>query len=180
MLPWAIKDDVKQEFEEQLLAHMNSLYNLGFRLTGRREDASDLVQEASMKAYRFYHKFQQGTNFKAWVLTILRNTFINQYRKKRREPLVINSDDYENVEHFISMPETVGFEEEIFGEQVQQSIDKLPEELRTTVVLFYVEGLSYQEIARVMGCPIGTVMSRLHMARQSLKKKLTTLVKRAG
>ena len=161
---------MKAEFEELLLENMDSMYNLGYRLTMNRADAEDLVQKASLRAYRFFHKFERGTNFKGWVLTILRNIFINDYRKKKKEP---NKVDYDAVESFVGMPNFGGFEEEVFGEELQVSIDELPEEMKTTLILYYVDGLAYKEIAQTMDCPIGTVMSRLYMARQLLKKKLT-------
>ncbi|MGE0268931.1 MAG: sigma-70 family RNA polymerase sigma factor [Candidatus Omnitrophota bacterium] len=163
-----------QSFEDNLLAHMDPLYNLALRLTRNREQAEDLVQDASLRGFKAYHQFTEGTNFKAWIFTILRNTFINDYRKKNREPVQVN---FEEVEGFVSLPEITGFEEELFGEAVQQSMDQLPEELRTTIMLFYVEELAYKEIADVMKCPIGTVMSRLFTARQYMKKKMTQLAK---
>ena len=160
---------MKAEFEELLLENMDSMYNLGYRLTLNREDAADLVQKASLRAFRFFHKFERGTNFKGWILTILRNIFINDYRKRKKEPYKV---DYDAVENFVGMPNFGGFEEEVFGEDLQVSIDELPEEMRTALILYYVDGLSYKEIAQVMKCPLGTVMSRLFMARQLLKKKL--------
>jgi len=166
------RQQLKKEFEENLLESMNSLYNLGYRLTNNREAASDLVQDASLRAFRFYYQFEKGTNFKGWILTILRNTFINQYRKKVKEPAKVS---YHAVEGFVEMPQISGFAEEVFGENLQKSVGDLPEELRTAVILFYVEELSYKEIAKVMKCPIGTVMSRLYMAKQMLKMKLTQL-----
>ena len=162
-----------KEFDELLLESMNSMYNLAYRMTNNREDAQDLVQETSLKAHRFYDKFQKGTNFKAWVLTILRNTFINNYRKKVKEPSKVS---YDVIENYVGTSKITGLEEEVFGENLQQSINKLPEELRTVVTLFYVDGFAYKEIAKIMNCPIGTVMSRLHMARQLLKKSLTNLM----
>ena len=169
--------ELKSEFEENLLLSIDSMYNLAYRMTRHRENAGDLVQEASLKAYQAYHQFQKGTNFKAWVLTILRNQFINQYRQKSKEPKKVA---YEEFEEIIETPQMNGFEEEIFGEHVQRSLDDLPEDLRVVVVLFYVEDLSYKEIAQVMQCPIGTVMSRLHMARQMLKKRLQQVIKEGG
>lgn len=151
------------------MACMDSMYNLGYRLTMNREDANDLVQEAAMRGYRFYDKFEPGTNFKGWILTILRNLFINQYRKKKREPAKVN---YEELENFIGAPDINGAAEEIFGEELQSAIDQLPEEMRTALTLFYVDGFAYKEIAAIMRCPIGTVMSRLYMAKNNLKKKL--------
>lgn len=151
------------------MACMDSMYNLGYRLTLNREDANDQVQEAAMRGYRFYDKFEPGTNFKGWILTILRNLFINQYRKRKREPSKVNYDDLEN---FIGAPDIGGATEEIFGEELQSAIDQLPEEMRTALTLFYVDGFAYKEIAAIMRCPIGTVMSRLYMAKHNLKKKL--------
>ncbi|MCA9409292.1 MAG: sigma-70 family RNA polymerase sigma factor [Candidatus Omnitrophica bacterium] len=161
------KDNI--EFEENLMQSFNSLYNLAYRLTMNREEANDLVQEASLRAFRFYNKYEQGTNFKAWILTILRNTFINQYRKINREPSKVN---YHDLENYVSSESLSSLQDEVFGESLQKSIDLLPEELKSVINLFYVEGFSYKEIAQVMRCPIGTVMSRLHTARQILKQRL--------
>ncbi len=166
------KEESRKSFEEHLLDHADSLYNFAYRLTRNREEAEDFVQEASLKGFNSYHKFAEGTNFKAWMFTIVRNIFINEYRKKSREPFKVN---YEEVENFISLPEFTGFEEELFSESLQRSLGQLPEELRTTLMLFYVEELSYKEIAEVMSCPVGTVMSRLFMARQCMKKKMILL-----
>lgn len=167
------KSRIKEEFQELLLGNMDSMYNLAYRLTYNREDANDLVQEASLRAFRFFDKFEKGTNFKAWILTILRNLFINKYRKKVKEPTKVHYDELEN---FIGAPAIHGAAEEVFGENMQKSVDQLPEELKTAVILYYVDGFSYKEMAKIMKCPIGTVMSRLFMARQLLKKHLTALV----
>ena len=165
----------EESFEENLLQHLDSLYNFAYRLTRNREEAEDVVQEASLRGFKAYHKFTEGTNFRAWMFTIARNIYINEYRKKSREPIKVN---YEETENFISLPEFTGFEEELFSETLQQSLNQLSEELRTTLMLFYVEELSYKEIAEVMKCPVGTVMSRLFMARQCMKKKMILLVKK--
>lgn len=165
----------KESFEEKLLGQLDSLYNFACRLTRNREEAEDIVQEASLRGFKSYHKFTEGTNFKAWMFTIVRNIFINEYRKKSREPLKVN---YEDAENFISLPEFTGFEEELFSEALQQSLGQLPEELRTALMLFYVEELPYKEIAKVMKCPVGTVMSRLFMARQCMKKKMIQLAQK--
>ncbi|MFT7538922.1 MAG: RNA polymerase sigma-70 factor (ECF subfamily) [Lysobacterales bacterium] len=163
---------VKEEFEENLLKAMNSMYNLALRLTRNTADAADLVQDASLRGFRFYHQYTQGTNFKGWILTIVRNLFINSYRKKVKEPAKIDYDEFEGV---IGSTALSGMQEEVFGESVQVSMDKLPEELRTVLTLFYVEGFSYREIANIMKCPQGTVMSRLHTAKKALKKSLTLI-----
>ncbi len=170
MFHWKWNKRLKREFEEMLLENIDSLYNSAIWMTHNRHDAEDLVQEASLKAYRNFDKFRQGTNFKAWMMTILRNIYINEYRKKIKEPQKV---EFEKVEGFISLPEINGAQEEIFSETIKDSIDKLPEELRTTLTLFYADGFSYKEIAEIIDCPIGTVMSRLYTARQILKKRLS-------
>ncbi|MGE0267904.1 MAG: sigma-70 family RNA polymerase sigma factor [Candidatus Omnitrophota bacterium] len=175
MLTLFKKEEPKKPFEENLLEHVDSLYHFAYRLTRNREEAEDLVQEASLGGLKSYHRFIEGTNFRAWMFAILRNIHINQYRKKSREPHKVN---YEVVENFISLPEFTGFAEELFSEALQQSLDQLPEGLRTVLMLFYIEELSYKEIAEVMKCPVGTVMSRLFMARQCMKKKMILLAKK--
>lgn len=170
MFTWAHSESLKREFEDKVLRHIDSLYNVALRMTRNRQDAEDLVQEATFRAYRSFHKFQRGTNFRAWITTILRNTYINQYRKNAKEPKMVV---FEDVENFISLPDFSGAQEEIFSEKINSSIENLPEELRTAITLFYVEEFSYKEIAMVMDCPIGTVMSRLYTARQILKNQLS-------
>lgn len=177
MFNWHITERLKKEFEENILEYIDSLYNTAFVMTQNKADAEDLVQEASLKAYRFFHRFKRGTNFKAWILTILRNTYINAYRKKTREPLSV---EFDKVEDFISLPEPKGFQDDILSETIRNSIDRLPDELRSTLILFYVEGFSYKEISKILNVPLGTVMSRLYTARQALKKQLAGLVKKEG
>lgn len=177
MFNWAINKRLKEEFEENIIRHIDSLYNAALRMAQNKEDAEDLVQEAALRAYRFYHKFRQGTNFRAWLITILRNIYINEYRKRIKEPGKV---EFTEVEDFISSPQISGLSEGGFSEALKLSIDKLPEALRTTVTLFYVEGFSYKEIAKITSIPVGTVMSRLYTARQILKKSLLTHTKRQG
>ena len=165
---------LKKDFEEKILEYIDSLYNLALRMTQHKQDAEDLTQEAVLRAYRFLTKFEEGTNFKAWIMAILRNVFINEYRRKTKEPQKI---EFEKVEDFITIPEISGVQEEIFTENIKSSIDKLPEELRTTIILFYAEGFSYKEIAKIMDVPVGTVMSRLYTARQALKRQLSAYEK---
>lgn len=169
LFKWGQNQSLKKEFEDKILEHIDSLYNIAFGMTWNKEDAEDIVQEASLRAYRNFNRFKQGTNFKAWIITILRNIYINRYRKKIREPEKV---EYELVENFISLPEVSSVDEENFSEAINSSINKLPEELKTTITLFYLEGFSYKEIAKMMDVPIGTVMSRLYTARQMLKRQL--------
>ena len=177
MFDWPGNRNFKREFEEKLLEHIDALYNTALYMTRNKQDAEDLVQEAALRAYRNFTKFRQGTNFKAWTMTILRNIYINEYRKKAKEPVKV---EFEEVENFISVPEISGVQEEIFSETIRYSIDKLPEELRTILTLFYIENFSYKEIANIMDVPIGTVMSRLYTARQILKKHLAKSAKEEG
>lgn len=170
-------EDQRQTFEEQLMGQMDALYNLALALTRNKTEAEDLVQDTALRAFRYYHQFEPGSNFKAWILTIMRNHFINNYRKKTREPFHV---DYDTVAFGVAAPEISGAAEEIFGERIQNALDDLPEELRTVVTLFYVEDLSYKEIAVVMKCPIGTVMSRLYTARQMLKNQLAQIIAKEG
>jgi RNA polymerase sigma-70 factor (ECF subfamily) len=163
-------EKIKKEFEEKILETIDALYNLARQLTGNRQDAEDLVQETAMRAYRYFPRFERGTNFKAWIMTILRNLYINEYRKKLKEPKRV---EFEEVENFISLPEISGVQEEIFSEIIRNAIDKLPEELRIVITLFYVEGFAYKEIAKITEVPLGTVMSRLYTARQILKRQLS-------
>lgn len=175
MFDWVRNKRLKKEFEERILEHIDSLYNVAIRMAHNRHDAEDLVQEAALRAYRNFNKFRQGTNFKGWIITILRNIYINEYRKKIKEPIKIG---FEDVEDFISLPEIRGAQEEIFSENMKSLIDKLPEEIRSTIMLFYAEGFTYKEIAKIMDVPIGTVMSRLYTARQILKRQLSIYARR--
>lgn len=171
------QEQIKDEFEENILEHIDSLYNTAFVMTHDKHNAEDLVQETALKAYRFFHRFKRGTNFKAWIVTILRNTYINSYRKKIKEPVSV---EFDMVENFIGLSEPKDFKEEIFSESLKASIDRLPEELRSTLSLFYVDGFSYKEISKILNVPVGTVMSRLYTARQILKKQLTGAMEKEG
>lgn len=158
-----------EEFQERLLEHIDSIYNYALCLTQNRYNAEDLVQDTALRAYRFFRRFRAGTNFKAWIMTILRNIYINEYRKRIKEPRKV---DLGEVEDFIGLPETFNTQEGFISEAVRDLINKLSEELRIALILFYTEGFSYKEIARIMDVPVGTVMSRLYTARQVLKRQL--------
>lgn len=157
------------------MVHLDALYRVGLRLTGNPADAEDLVQEAMLKAYRGWDSFTSGTNAKAWLLTILRNAFINEYRRRTRRPETV---DLDTAEAAAALPEeSVGdpqaqFFDQIVDEEVLRAVDALPEVFREAVVLSDIEGLDYQEIARVLDIPVGTVKSRLFRGRRMLKAKL--------
>ena len=175
----------RTEFEALLQGQLDGLYAAALRLTRRPADAEDLVQEASLRAYRFYHQFETGTNFRAWVFRILTNTFINKYRKDHREPATVDFADVEPI-YADAADETHAGEgwrkvcAELVSDDVKAAIDGLPVEFRMPLVLSAIEGLSYQEMARALDVPVGTVMSRLYRARQMLRKSLWNFAAERG
>ena len=168
-------DAKRASFEREALVHLDMLYRVALRLTGNPSDADDLVQETMLKAYRAWDQYQQGTNAKAWLLTILRHAFINEYRRRIRHPETV---DVDAIEPFAVFPEVQdedpqgAFFDKIVDDQVLNAIDQLPVVFRETLVLSDVEGMSYQEIAQVLKVPVGTVKSRLFRARRLLQAKL--------
>jgi RNA polymerase sigma-70 factor (ECF subfamily) len=169
-------------FVDQTMEHQGALYSAAMRMTRNPADAEDLVQETYLKAFRSFHRFQQGTNLKAWLYRILTNTFINSYRARKRRPQETDIDDVEDLYLYRRLAGAAASsagrsaEDEVldrFGDgDVKQALESLPEQFRITVLLVDVEGLSYKEIAEVLGVPIGTVMSRLHRGRRALQKAL--------
>jgi RNA polymerase sigma-70 factor, ECF subfamily len=170
----------RAHFEQEAMQHIDSLYATALRLTRSPSDAEDLVQDTLLKAYRFYDKFEAGTNLKAWLLKIETNTFINRYRRKARERKVFDGASAEPVgEGVMSRSAMRGLTHAIddaqrglLAREIQGALDSLPHEHRLMVVLADIEELSYKEIADIVGCPIGTVMSRLHRARKSMQQRL--------
>ncbi len=188
--PTAISPEEKKRrdgvFAREFMPQMDALYNFAYHLTYNESDAQDLVQETLMKAYRFLDSFQEGTNAKAWLFKILKNAFINAYRKRSRQPQTI---DYEEVIHQQDNEDNprigyVDLRHEIFqdmmGDEVTGALNALPEEFRTVVLLCDVEGFTYEEIANITDVPIGTVRSRLHRARNLLKERLRRYAEQRG
>src|SRR2546426_10178703 len=168
-------DEKRAGFEREALVHLDSLYRVALRLTGNAADADDLVQETMLKAYRAWEQYEKGTNAKGWLLTILRNAFINEYRRRTRHPENVDLDAIEPYSVFgdVQDDDPQGtFFDRIVDDEVLRAIDQLPEQFRETVVLSDVEGLSYEEIARILEVPVGTVKSRLFRARRLLQRKL--------
>jgi RNA polymerase sigma-70 factor (ECF subfamily) len=173
------------DFEAAAMPFVDSLYNTAYRMTRNAEDAEDLVQEAYFKAYKYYDKFQEGTNFKAWLFKILKNTFINSYRKKQQQPLRTDfADIEESFEHQISSEATGKLQSpeqellaDVLDEDVQRAMDDLPEDYRMAVVLADLEGFSYKEIAEILEVPVGTVMSRLYRGRKLLEAAMLDYAK---
>jgi RNA polymerase sigma-70 factor (ECF subfamily) len=173
--------DVRSLFEEQAIPFMDQLYAAGLRMTRNPADASDLVQETFAKAYAAFGQFQQGTNLKAWLYRILTNTFINNYRKKQRDPYQGTIDDLEDwqlggAESVTQGRSTRSAEAEAIDHlpdsAVKDALQAIPEDFRMAVYFADVEGFSYQEIADIMKTPVGTVMSRLHRGRRMLRDLL--------
>lgn len=170
------------EFDELLLKHANMLYAVALKLTHNPVDAQDLVHDTIIKALRFHDKFQKGSYIKGWLLTILRNTFINNYRAKARRPAMVELSGTELARETFLDPEVpVVLTEprrrysdlvELLDDNVRQAIEELPEEFQTTLIMCDLEDWSYKDIAKATKCPLGTVMSRLHRGRKLLREKL--------
>jgi RNA polymerase sigma factor (sigma-70 family) len=173
-------------FNNEFLPHINSMYNFGYRLTLDRDDAKDLVQDTYLKAYRFIESFQKGTNAKAWLFRILKNSFINDYRKKSKEPSKV---DYQEVETYYNSEDVdrqitpdlrVESLQDMIGDEISNALNALDVDFRTVIILCDLEGFKYEEMAKILDIPIGTVRSRLHRARQLLKEKLSEYAKQMG
>jgi RNA polymerase sigma-70 factor, ECF subfamily len=171
--------DLHAQFEQDVLPHLRRLYPAALRMTRNASDAEDLVQETSAKAYAAFHQFKPGTNLRAWLNRILANTFINGYRKRRREPVQELGADLERDWQADVSPWTLQARsaeaeamDRLPDKEIMQALLDLPEAFRMTVYLADVEGYPYKEIAEMMGTPVGTVMSRLHRARGRLREAL--------
>ena len=180
MLEFPPSNRTKQEFEALALAHLDSLYASALRLTKNERDAEDLVQDTCMRAYRFFDKFERGTNIKAWLFRILTNTFINRYRRKVKERTATEGSEQEAVQALFfsqeatdqaSNPERFLFDR-LLSDDVLRAIDSLPIDFRMVVILADLQEFSYKEIADILACPVGTVMSRLFRGRKLLQKML--------
>jgi len=185
-MPEKLQSTLNQDFEREAIPHMDALYNFALKLSGDSDDANDLLQETYMRAFRFFDKFEKGTNCKAWLYRIMKNLYINSYKKKTSGPLKV---DYEEIENFYenikpSNTDDAHLEREIFDslldDEVSQALATLPEDFRTVIILSDIEGYTYEEIAEFVDCPIGTVRSRLHRARKMLFTKLHKYAKSKG
>jgi len=169
----------RKSFEAEALPHMDALYRTALRMTKNTNDAEDLVQEAFVKAYRFWDKYERGSNARAWLFKIMTNVFINDYRSKSRSPMAVNVDELDDNFLYGQLAATAPGDNpekqlfaKIFDDDVKQAIENLPEDFRIVVVLSFIEGFSYQEIAEIADLQLGTVKSRLHRGRKLLQKEL--------
>ncbi|MFA7289575.1 MAG: sigma-70 family RNA polymerase sigma factor [Melioribacteraceae bacterium] len=166
------------DFEREAVPHMSSLYNFALKMTRDEDDANDLVQETYLRAFRFFDKFEQGTNCKAWLYRIMKNTFINDYRKISKQPNKVDYDDIQNFYETIKSSEVESrhYEEDAFAgvldDDITKAIASLTEDFRTVIILSDIEGFTYEEVADFVDVPIGTVRSRIHRARKMLYSKL--------
>ena len=175
-------------FETAAIPYLDGLYNMAYRLTRNAEDAEDLVQETYFKAYKHYDKFEAGTNLKAWLFRIMKNTFINGYRKKQNQPPQSDFSDIEGAfENLVDRspgqqiknPEQE-FLANVMDEDVQNAIDALREDYRMVILLVDLEGFSYKEAASILEVPVGTVMSRLYRGRRMLEHVLLDYAREHG
>ena len=185
----------REEFESIFLPLLDNLYNIALRMTRNVKDAEDLVQETVLKAYRFFHRFERGTNARAWILTILANTFRTRYRKKKQEPEMV---DFQAIENFCLADELVreikasdkseakGAEavtemlKDYVSDDIIEALENVPEQFRLAVLLSDVEGFSYQEIAEILDISVGTVKSRIFRGRKILQKQLWEFARERG
>ena len=176
----------KKDFDAEAMPHMNLLHNYAYKITGNQLDADDLLQETFLRAFRFFDKFEKGTNCKAWLFRIMKNLFINKYRKNQKEPGKV---DYGEIENFFDnirsdKIDSTDLQEKVFSnlmdDEMTNALNSLQDDFKTVVILCDLEGLSYEEIADFVQCPIGTVRSRLHRGRKMLQQKLYDYAKQRG
>jgi len=169
----------RQTFEKEAVPHLDALYGMALRLTRDERQAEDLVQDSLVKAYRFFHRFEEGSNIKAWLFKVLVNTFYNTVRKeKNQHRLELEAEVDSHYDRFLSASTMNGQKAEevlldgLVLEKLKAEVERLPEEFRSAVLLCDLYDFSYKEIAEILGCPVGTVMSRLYRGRRILQKRL--------
>ncbi len=179
--------ELRERYEREALIHLDALMRTASRMTKSESDAEDLVQETMLKAYRFFDKFEAGTNCKAWLFKIMTNIFINNYRSRSKAPESVAIEDIDDGFLYGQLAENYGvtdpekqFLSKIIDDDIQNAISELPEDFRLVVVLSFLEGFSYREIADITGLHIGTVKSRLYRGRKLLQKSLLEYALRSG
>jgi len=176
-----IKDKI---FNEELIPQADALYNFAYSLVFEEARAQDLVQEAYLKAYRFIHSFEPGSNAKAWLFQILKNAFINEYRKKSRQPQKVDFEDYKDKNQLEKQASSIDIGQDIYthmiGDEITGALNSLPVDFRVAIILSDIEGFTYDEVAKISDIPIGTVRSRLFRARNLMKDQLREYAKEKG
>lgn len=186
-------DSVRDQFEACLTPILAGAFATAMRLTNQRDDAEDLLQDATLRAFNSFHQFQRDTNFKAWFARVLVTTFLNLKRKQNAAPQIAPLQDDEDIEdlYLFLRAEKSGLASQkndpaqrltqrVESEEIGAALAALPPEFRVVVVLNLVQQLSYEEIARALDCPVGTVRSRLHRGRKLLQKSLWNLALEKG
>lgn len=174
------------KFEKYLLPHVQALHTFAYHLVYDEEHARDLVQETFLRAYKALDSFKEGTNAKAWLFQILKNEYINQYRKNARAPKRVDYEDYighlEQEQHAINARSDMRKDiyQNLIGDEITIAINTLPFDLKTVVLLCDVEGFTYEEIAKIIDVPVGTIRSRLYRARVILREKLKPYAAKLG
>jgi RNA polymerase sigma-70 factor, ECF subfamily len=174
------------EFESEAMPHMDILRNYANKMCGDEADADDLLQDTYLRAFRFFHKFEKGTNCKAWLFRIMKNLFINNYRKNQKQPSKVDYDEIENFFEIIKSDklDSNDLQEKVFSnlldDELTYALNSMQDDFKTVVILCDIEGLSYEEISDFVKCPIGTVRSRLHRGRKMLQQKLMSYAKGKG
>jgi RNA polymerase sigma factor (sigma-70 family) len=173
-------------FEVEFLPHIDAMYDFAYRITSDEDAAKDLLQDTYFKAYKFAESFQVGTNAKAWLFRILKNSFINEFRKKNKEPAKV---DYQKVETYYNSDDVnevitsdlrVEVLQNMIGDEVSNALNALAVDFRIVIILCDLEGFTYEEMSKILDIPIGTVRSRLHRARNLLREKLQSYARSMG
>lgn len=185
-----LQEELYASFYAEAVPHMDVLYSGALRLTRSADQAEDLVQETMLKAFRYFSKYQTGTNCKAWLYKIMVNTFINRYRQQKSNREYLVHDEERPLQDRAPAPEANPFDEEIadeqqlyfkmFSDEVKAALEQVPEAYRMVVLLADLQDFAYKEIAEIMGCPIGTVMSRLYRGRRMLQARLVDYAQKQG
>jgi len=168
----------EETFENELLPHVNALTTFAFHLTYNEEDARDLVQDTFLKAYKSIDSYAEGTNSKAWLFKILKNAYINEYRKKSKRPTEVDFEDFlaylekDDLTNPGAQDFRMDMYQNLIGDEVTIAINSLPVDFKTVILLCDIEGFTYEEISKITDIPIGTVRSRLHRGRKMLREKL--------
>lgn len=186
--PLRRQPEVRNRFEADARPHLGVLRANARRLTTTDADADDLVQDTMVRAYRYYDRFEQGTNFKAWLFQIQRNVFVNRYRRNKRERAFMAESNAGSIQDRCTSQASIraglaaehNVERPMIAHAIEEALRDLPEPARSIVVRADVDGWSYKEIAADMGTPIGTVMSRLHRARKLLQSVLQDQAEQLG
>ncbi|MCX6168393.1 MAG: sigma-70 family RNA polymerase sigma factor [Ignavibacteriales bacterium] len=174
MIKDLILEQKYSDFNSEVIPHLSSLKNYALKMTNDNDDSEDLLQDTLLKAFRFFDNYKKGSNARAWLFKIMKNSFINDYRKKNKQPFKLDYDDVQNFYENIK-PEDVSTQHyiqdefyNVFDDEIVNALSTLPDDFRTVVFLSDIEGYSYKEISEFVDCPIGTVRSRLNRTRKIL------------